>query len=376
MELEDILNETSGNEFNNVSEITENDLDKNISKHLDIQNSINENILNTLNNLNNSIDKLNKNVSELSTSKYSKTTADGDYTLDVNEVRDFKGRLLSQERLQDIKVSIYEKDISFTGSNIPMAQDIYYAQQLGLKLRNISAELNGGQLVFDGNKFRSSSGYLKFSKVKLGLSDVFKGFIRKNNAESFFLPSISGVGTLQLKDTVKYLYMVKCSNPRKFILEQGVYAASAGQFKFGVHADTKIGSMIFSGKNILQTTVEGRGILILELPVPPNELVILKVTPDRPVRVNEQEVIYREGNVTRNKKLASGIFGSMATGTGFVEEYTGEGLVVLAPSLNLAEIISSDLKEELEDAVEKNGGNFSLFNSLKNKFNENQEINN
>lgn len=331
------------------------------------QEKLNEKFIDALGILNKSMVELNDNVQKLGTAQYDKTTADGEYTLDVNEVRDFKGRLLSQERLQDIVVSIYEKDISFTGSNIPMAQDIYYAQQLGLKLRNISAELNGGQLVFDGNKFRSSSGHLKFSKIKLGLSDMFKGFIRKNNAESFFLPSITGIGTLQLKDTVKYLYMVKCGEPRKFILEQGVYAASAGQFKFGVHADTKIGSMVFSGKNILQTTVEGRGILILELPVPPNELVILKVTPERPVRVNEQEVIYREGNVSRNKKLASGVFGSLATGAGFIEEYTGNGLVVLAPSLNLADILTNDLKDELEEAVEKNGGNFSLFNNIKSK---------
>lgn len=347
--------------------------DEDILKIIENQGKINDKMLDTLADLNTSLLDLNKSVKELSTSQYEKTTADSDYTLDINEVRDFKGRLLSQERLQDIVVSIYEKDISFSGSNIPMAQDIYYAQQLGLKLRNISAELNGGQLVFDGNKFRSSSGHLKFSKIRLGLSDMFKGFIRKNNAESFFLPSITGVGTLQLKDTVKYLYMVKCGEPRKFILEQGVYAASAGQFKFGIHADTKIGSVVFSGKNILQTTVEGRGILILELPVPPNELVILKVTPERPVRVNEQEVIYREGNVSRNKKLASGVFGSMATGAGFIEEYTGNGLVVLAPSLNLADIISNDLKDELEEAVEKNGGNFSLFDNLKSKLKPEQE---
>lgn len=310
---------------------------------------------------------LHSSINDLNTTVEGLSKTDENYTMDISNVKDNKGRLLAQEKLQDIQVSIYEKDISFSGNNIPLARDIYYAQQLGLKLRHISAELRGGQLVFDGDKFRSSSGYLKFSRIRLGFSSMLKGFIRQNNEESFFLPSITGNGSLQLKDTVKYLYMIKCVDNRKFILEQGVYCASAGQFDFGIHADTKLGSMAFSKKNILQTTVRGRGILILELPVPPSELVVLNVTPERPVRVNEQEVIYREGDVSRNKKLASGVFGSMASGTGFIEEYTGNGLVILAPSLNLTEIIHADFKDEINEVFENTDSEPSLFDLFKKK---------
>lgn len=376
-EIESILN---GNDFEVTKDVE--DYSENESTEIyentnnNSNNEINNTIVSTLESLNQNIDKLNKTVESLQESKFS-TTADGMYEMDVSKVPDYQGRLLVSERLSDIKVSIYERDISFSGSNIPLAQDIYYAQKLGLKLRNITAELNGGVLVFDGNKFRSSSGRIAFNRIKLGFTDMIKGFIRKSNADSFFLPSVTGHGTLQLRDTVKYLYMIKCQEVRKFIVEDGVYAASAGQFKFGVHADTKLGSVALSGKNILQTTVEGRGILILELPVPPNELVILKVTNDRPVRVNEQQVIYREGNVHRNKKLASGIFGSLASGTGFVEEYTGEGLVVLAPSLNLTDILSYDLKDEIQQSYDKYGDDLSLFGRMKSKFsgNENQNDN-
>lgn len=318
-----------------------------------------------------SLDELNKNISKLSEKLISGATSDGDYTLDVNETRDFNGKVLAQQDLNDISVKILEKDISLSGTNIPMLQDIYYAQKLGLKLRSIQAELKGGTLVFDGDKFRSSSGKLSFNRIPVGFSDMIKGFIRKGSAESFFLPSISGYGTLQLKDSVKYLYMVTCYENRKFILENGVYSASAGAFKFGIHADTKIGSVLLSGKKIFQTTVEGRGILILELPVPPNELVVLKVSPDRPVRVNEQEVIYREGNVKRNKRLASGVFGSLASGAGFIEEYTGTGLVVLAPSMNLADTIYNDLHKELENTISENGSKLTLFDTLKNKIGNN-----
>lgn len=325
-------------------------------------------MLKTIKGLNKTIENLNENIDKLQKEPVEESA--NIYSIESSSSENYKGKLLAVEKLRDIQVSIYEKDISFSGNNIPYARDIYYAQQLGLKLRHITAELKGGQLVFDGDKFRSSSGYLKFNRINLGISSMLKGFIRKNNSESFFLPSITGNGTLQLKDTVKYLYMIKCVESRKFILEQGVFSASAGQFSFGVHGDTKLGSIAFSGKNILQTTVEGVGILILELPVHPKELVILRVTPDRPVRVNEQEVIYREGNVLRNKKLASGLFGSMASGTGFVEEYTGDGLVILAPSLNLTEIIQSDYEKEINESVENYQENSGFFGVIKNQYNK------
>lgn len=374
MDFEEFLKDSSDihegdNDYPNYDENTEiENQNSDLIELLEEQKELNAKTNKTLDSLVDSIEKLSGSIKEINlNSPMNNSTADGSYTFDLSEHQTFKGKLLAEEKLRDISVGIYERNISFSGSNIPMAQDIYYAQKLGLKLRHIEAELNGGRLVFDGDKFRSSAGSMKFSRINIGLSEMFKGFIRKGSSESFFLPSITGVGTLQLKDTVKYLHMVKCHNPRKFILENGVYAASAGDFKFGIHADTKVGSVVLSGKHILQTSVEGKGILILELPVPPNELVVLRVTPDRPVRINEQEVIYREGNVKRNKRLASGIFGSLATGTGFVEEYTGNGLVVLAPSLNLADIISNDLKDELEESIEKNGGNMSLFGGLKDK---------
>lgn len=343
---------------------------------LEEQNQINEELLK-------SIKQLNETVKDLSESLESKDSVHKEsYSLDFDKHNDgntkgFKGTEVSTNALRDIKVTIYEKPISFSGSNIPLAQDIYYAQQLGMKLRYIHAELNGGQLVFDGDKYRTSAGNMKFGRIKLGFSDMIKGFIRKNNSESFFLPAISGVGTLQLKDTIKYLTMVSCTTSTKYILEQGIYAASAGQFNFGVHADTKLGSLAFSGKNMLQTTVEGQGILILELPVPPEELVILRVTPDRPVRVNEQEVIYRVGNIKRNKKLASGLFGSLASGTGFVEEYSGEGHIALAPSMNLMEIIREDLdisREDMETMQQNTNGSFlQKLGNLKNRISGDQE---
>lgn len=255
---------------------------------------------------------------------------------------------------KQVKVKIFEKDITFTGGNIPFAQDIYYAQKLGLKLRFIKAELNGGSIIFDGNKYRSSTGKLEFSNMNLGAKGLFQGMVRKSGGDSFFFPAMTGYGTVQLNESVNHLLMLRCDKPKRYILENGVYASSVGSFKFTTHFDTKLGDMVFNRKNMMQTAVTGVGALILELPVHPSELERYKVTLDRPLRVNGDNVLYREGNVKRTKTLASGVYRSLASGAGFIEEYTGEGYVVLAPTLNTIGIISKELGDNaFEDSAVK-----------------------
>ncbi len=328
-------------------------------------NNENEDLITAIGQLNENMAKQNSYLEKLAENS-TKELSIKETPLDVNSStkKDYREksnvRLLDEETLKDIKIKIYEKDITFTGGNIPLAQDIYYAQKLGLKLRHIEADLNGGSLAFDGSKYRSSIGEVKFDRIRLGAKDIFQGIIRKNNNEDFFWPAVKGFGSVSLNDTVRYLHMVRCPNPRRFIFENGVYLASAGNFKFGTAADVKMGSMLLSKKNAFQMSLEGVGLVILELPVHPSELEFCKVEVGRPVRVNGQQVIYREGNVKRNVRMASTLFGSLATGAGFVEEYTGEGIVVLAPTLNVFDVIAKDLGE---DALNDN-----LPSAVKNKF--------
>lgn len=325
-----------------MSEETTNDLETN--------DLANDGLLSAISLLNTNMEKQNKYLEKLSENTEIPTEMKADISNEKPSRVDYREksnvRLLDEENLKDIKIKIYEKDISFTGGNIPLAQDIYYAQKLGLKLRHIEAELNGGSLAFDGSKYRSSIGEVKFDRIRLGAKDIFQGIIRKNNNEDFFWPAVKGFGSVSLNDTVRYLHMVRCAQPRRFIFENGVYLASAGNFKFGTAADVKMGSMVLSKKNVFQMSLEGQGLVILELPVHPSELEFCKVEVGRPVRVNGQQVIYREGNVKRNVRMASTIFGSLASGTGFIEEYTGDGIVVLAPTLNVFDVIAKDLGAE------------------------------
>lgn len=303
-----------------------------------------ENLALQMQKLSETLDRQNKYLDKLTDEQKPDTKSTPD------SIESYKNRssrkLIDEEHLRDISVKIYEKDINFTGGNIPLAQDIYYAQQLGLKLRHIEADMRGGSMAFDGAKYRSSIGDVKFDRIRLGMKDIFHGIIRRRNNEDFFWPAVKGHGSVSLRDTVRFVHMVRCKNPRRFIFENGVYLASAGNFKFGTIADTKVGSLFLSKKNMFQMSLEGQGLVILELPVHPSELEYCKVEPGRPVRVNGQHVIYREGDVQRNVKLATTVFGSLATGAGFVEEYTGNGLVVLAPTLNVFEVIAEDLGED------------------------------
>ncbi|MFV1457758.1 AIM24 family protein, partial [Bacillus mycoides] len=210
-------------------------------------------------------------------------------------------------------------------------------------------ELNGGELVFDGGMFQSSTGDIKFNRVKVNPMELFRGAIRRANDESFFRPSVSGRGRVILESSFRFIKLLKLRNPSKVVLEKGLYLASSGQFEFKTTKNLDLGYMMFSNKSTFQTDVRGRGVLALELPVHPDELEKHEVHPNQPFRVDGDYVLYWVGDLKRSVRTSSTLFGSMVNGEGLVEEYSGSGYVMTAPTIGYYKTLSTGKEERLQD---------------------------
>lgn len=239
-------------------------------------------------------------------------------------------------------MKVLEYDSTYVG-DITHATDIYHAQQLGMKLRQLEVELSGGSVSFDSGQFISSTGDLKFGKTELNPLELVRGVVRKVNEETFFRPSIQGHGTILLDSSFKFITLMKVEKPTKVVMEKGIYLASIGNFKFRVTKNLNPGYMVFSEKSIFQTDARGSGIIALELPVHRDELKIVQVTPETPLKVNGNYVLLYTGSLRRRVVPAGEILGSLTSGAGIVEEYSGTGVVWLAPTLGYYKNISGSL---------------------------------
>lgn len=291
--------------------------------------------------------------------------------------KESRNKIVDEKKVGGTIFRIREFDSTFMG-DIHESPGIYFAQELGGRLRRLEVSLSDTSVAFDGGSFQSSCGQVEFGKLKLSAGDMLKGIIRKQNSESFFQPVVYGNGEVQMRSSLKFLQVIQLKSPTKVVLEKGLYLASSTglpdeDFRFGVNSTLNISSLTFSKKNAFQLSLIGQGLIALELPVHPEELERHRVTPNNPYKVNGDYVLYSVGNIKRTVQKSSTIFGTFATGAGLVEVYEGNGEVITAPTLGYYGAISSELEgkelsttasERLSDTdtgKHKKGGLSGLF---------------
>ena len=299
------------------------------------------------------LDKLNDSVEEV-------TEAIEDFRdvyIKENTGRKTNVEVIDKKATNDAIMRVKEYNSSYIG-DISLATDIYNAQQLGMKLRQLEIELKGGSVAFESGMFLDSSGDINIGKISINPKEIIRGTIRRLNEETFFRPVATGTGIVTLDSSFKFITLLKVPSETRIVLEKGLYLASIGKFEFKTTKNFNVGYALFSDKNLLQTDVRGKGIIALELPVHESELVKREVTPDNPYMVNGDYVLMWSGNLKRTVKPMSKMFGSLASGAGLVEEYTGTGTVFTAPTLGYYKSLAKEMKdtgfgEERTEALEE-----------------------
>lgn len=251
--------------------------------------------------------------------------------------------ITEQKGTNDAIMRVKEYNSSYVG-DLNLATDVYHAQQLGMKLRQLEVMLKGGTVAFDSGQFLESTGNVTLGKMSLNPMEMIRGAIRKMNDETFFRPTLSGEGIVTLDSSFKFITLFPVEERSRVVLEKGIYLASIGDFEFKTTKNFNPGYLLFSDKGMFQTDVRGVGVLALELPVHKSELVEREVTPESPLMVNGNYVLMWSGNLKRSVKTAGNVFGSLASGTGLVEEYTGTGKVWIAPTLGYFKSIAKDMQ--------------------------------
>lgn len=248
---------------------------------------------------------------------------------------------VDQHQIAGVRFNVIQYNSSYVG-DMELATNIYHAQKLGMKLRSLEVELNNGSVVMESGMFQSSEGEVVLHQ-KVTPMHLIGGIVRKMNKETFFRPEFGGTGIVRLESNFKFIHLIKVDRPTRLVLEKGIYLASAGDWKYTTAKNFNVGMMIFSDKNILQTELRGTGLVALELPLHPSELIKHTVTKTRPFKVSGEYVLYWSGNLSRKINPAKRLLGNMASGRGIVEEYTGEGYVYTAPTLGFYNDIATNL---------------------------------
>lgn len=241
-------------------------------------------------------------------------------------------RVVDMKETAEMTMEILEF-IQLKGSQSPSsAMNMFLAQQSGLRLRQVKITLRNGSV-------KTEAGALYFSKGKIecetqigGISGVIGKMLKSTlNSESAIKPVYSGFGEIYLEPTFSHFIMLDIIDD-SIVVDKGCFYCCSSGMKVSPVMQANISSAFLSNEGLFQTKIAGTGIIILEIPVPHEEILKYTLNGDK-LQVDGNFAILRSGTVKFSvQKSTKSLIGSFLGGEGFLHIFEGEGDVWLAPT--------------------------------------------
>lgn len=247
-------------------------------------------------------------------------------------------KLISDQEFPNygLRVEIMEYEKLMGCTNIHTVQSLYFMSEANLRCRQIALYLMNSGVKIEAGAMSYFQGPLQ---VKAGINSVGKlvsqVFTSKLTNEKLAMPEYTGSGVLVLEPSFKHFLVVELGQGESIICDKGMFFAASLSVQIEpTFAGGATGSLL-GGEGIFQQLITGPGVVILESPVPIEEINKIYLNNDI-LRVDGNFALFRSGNITMNVETVSqSVVGSVVSGEGLVNVYRGTGDVWLAPTLKV-----------------------------------------
>lgn len=231
--------------------------------------------------------------------------------------------------LGNIKVFEYQRDLSVTPDSAMVS---YFASEMNLRKRQVLIELNGSPWTVQAGAMQWTAGNVTVSSGIKGVGDFLgKAIASKVTKESAAKPEYSGSGLLMLEPTFKHILLVNVGDWDSMVLEDGLFLACDSRIKQSVTARNTLSSAALGGEGLFNLCLTGKGIAVLESPVPMEELIEFELENDE-VRIDGNMAIAWSNSLKFTvEKSSKTLLGSAISGEGLVNVFRGSGRLLMSP---------------------------------------------
>lgn len=224
----------------------------------------------------------------------------------------------------------YNKDISVS---IEQAQLAYFASAMNIRKRQVIASLNNNSVIIQSGAMQMMLGDVKAGTDIKGAGDFLKKAISsKVTGETAIKPKYSGNGHIILEPTYKYIIIEDLADWNgNMVIDDGLFLASEGTVDMKVVARTTISSAIAGGEGLFNTCLFGNGVVVLESPVPQDELICIDLVDDCVKIDGSMAIAWSNSLKFTVERTTKTLIGSAASGEGLVNTYRGTGRILVAP---------------------------------------------
>ncbi|MEG1287274.1 AIM24 family protein [Clostridium sp.] len=225
--------------------------------------------------------------------------------------------------------------------NLGGTHDLTSLVQLDI-MKKSNIKLKQVRIILDDTAVKIESGALSYMKGNIEIKNKTGGvvglgkkfFASKVTGETMIKPVFKGTGEIFLEPSFGYYALIELED-EEVIIDDGMFYACEEEIEVGVSMQKSISSMVFGNEGLYQTKLKGSGIVILEIPIPENEILRCKLYKDT-LKVDGNIAILRSGNIDFTvEKSGTSLIGTTLNGEGLLNVYRGTGEVWLAPTKSI-----------------------------------------
>lgn len=255
-----------------------------------------------------------------------------------------KNQMTNRSRFQ-----VLEYDKLMGARDIETAWKIHAMNESGLRLRQIRILLDESEVQIEAGLMNFLKGNIEINNKMGGVLGLGKKFISsKLTGEAVFKPTYYGDGEIFLEAGFKNYALVELED-EGIIVQDGMFVACEDGISVGAKGQKRITSIILGEEELFQVGIKGEGIVVLDIPVPEEE-IFKCVIDDDVLKVDNSVAILRTDGIEYTvEKSTHSIVGSATSGEGFLNVYRGTGEVWLVPTKKFYNIIkNTDLNENMK----------------------------
>ncbi len=203
--------------------------------------------------------------------------------------------------------------------------------------RQLRIVLDGGSALLEPGALQYANGALQIEVQKNDGGGFFARAMRAAaTGESAFATRYAGRGEVWTEPTAKHFIIASMDGPADaLILDDKAFYACEGSIEIGTHTHRSV-SGVLSGNGFMQPKLTGRGVFVVESPVPVEEVEEIELDGSGELVVDGDLMMMYSANLqVELRPLVRGLRNMMRSGEGLVFAFRGKGSVWLTPTMKL-----------------------------------------
>lgn len=232
--------------------------------------------------------------------------------------------------LGTFRVLEYQKDYTM---NPAAATVLYYCDQMGVRKRQVVAELKNTSCVLSSGAMQWTIGSIEAKTDIKSAGDLFGKMVKgAASGEGAVKPKYTGSGLVVLEPTYKYILLEDVEKwAGGLVIDDGMFLACDGTVEQKIVRRHNLSSALAGGEGLFNMCLVGKGVAVLESPVPREELIEITLDNDEIKIDGNYAVAWSNTLQFTTERSSKSLIGSSVTGEGLVNVYRGTGKILMAP---------------------------------------------